>query len=193
MCYKDRFMNKQIEEMVLNMSKKICKDCLHYKMCLEKFRKLKEENEYIGISEDDYFSSANDCDFYIVNAEMKEKAIKEAEAELCDKQVEEMANVTRAWCEIDNSCGSCHWKTCNECLAECLVKAGYRKVSDVAREVIDNTLSKIRTMIREIEKIERNSNCYFSEFNGGSKTALKTVAKDIAELKKKYESEGKRD
>ena len=74
-------------------------------------------------------------------------------------------------------------------LANILINAGYRKASDVAREVIDNILSKIRTMIREIEKVERNGNSYFSEFNGGSKTALEIVSKDIAELKKKYESE----
>ena len=30
-------------------------------------------------------------------------------------------------CEIDNQCGSCHWSTCDECLAEVLYNAGYRK------------------------------------------------------------------
>lgn len=44
-----------------------------------------------------------------------------------NEQIEEMAKVTMEHCEIDNQCGSCHWSTCNECLAECLYNAGYRK------------------------------------------------------------------
>ena len=44
-----------------------------------------------------------------------------------EKQIEEMANITKAHCELDNQCGSCHWETCNECLAESLYNAGYRK------------------------------------------------------------------
>lgn len=44
-----------------------------------------------------------------------------------EKQIEEMAKITKAHCELDNQCGSCHWETCNECLAEALHNAGYRK------------------------------------------------------------------
>ena len=51
------------------------------------------------------------------------------------KQIEEMANVTKKRCKIDNRCGSCHWSTCNECLSEALYNAGYRKESDVAMEI----------------------------------------------------------
>ena len=58
--------------------------------------------------------------------------------------------------------------------------------AEVAREIVDDILSKIRTMIKEIEKVEKCGNSYYSEFNGGSKTALEIVFKDIAELKKKY-------
>lgn len=47
-----------------------------------------------------------------------------------EKQIEEMANITKAHCELDNQCGSCHWETCNECLAEALYNAGYRKQSE---------------------------------------------------------------
>lgn len=46
-----------------------------------------------------------------------------------EKQIEEMAKATIKHCEIDNQCGSCHWSTCNECLAEVLYNAGYRKQS----------------------------------------------------------------
>lgn len=47
-----------------------------------------------------------------------------------EKQIEEMAKITTAHCELDNQCGSCHWETCNECLAETLYNAGYRKQSE---------------------------------------------------------------
>ena len=83
-----------------------------------------------------------------------------------EKQIKKMANVTRVWCEIDNSCGSCHWETCNECLAECLVKAGYREASDVAREIF----VEIERMIVDGTIIVRNHLKY-------------------SDLKKKYESE----
>ena len=43
------------------------------------------------------------------------------------EQIEEMAKATMKHCEIDNQCGSCYWSTCNECLAEILYNAGYRK------------------------------------------------------------------
>ena len=50
-------MKKQID--------KKCKDCLHYKMCLERFRKLKKKNQYILIGESEYFALADDCEFHI--------------------------------------------------------------------------------------------------------------------------------
>ena len=50
---------------------------------------------------------------------MKEQIEKQA--------IAEMARVMMKHCEIDNQCGSCHWSTCNECLAEVLYNADYRK------------------------------------------------------------------
>ena len=50
-----------------------------------------------------------------------------SEQTMKEKQIEEMAKATTKHCEIDNQCGSCHWSTCNECLAEILYNAGYRK------------------------------------------------------------------
>lgn len=99
-----------------------------------------------------------------------------------EKQIEEMSQIITKACETKKIISS--YK-----IAETIYAKGYRKASDVAREVIDNILSKIRTMIREIEKVERNGNSYFSEFNGSAKTTLEIVFKDLAELKKKYESE----
>ena len=45
-------------------------------------------------------------------------------------QIEEMSEVTMEHCEIDNQCGSCKYETCNECLADVLYNAGYRKQSE---------------------------------------------------------------
>ena len=53
---------------------------------------------------------------------MKEQIEKQA--------IAEMARVMMKHCEIENQCGSCHWSTCNECFAEALYNAGYRKQKD---------------------------------------------------------------
>lgn len=47
-----------------------------------------------------------------------------------EKQIEDMARITKAHCELDNQCGSCHWETCNDCFAEILYNAGYRRQSE---------------------------------------------------------------
>ena len=91
------------------------------------------------------------------------------------KQIEEMANVTKKRCKIDNRCGSCHWSTCNECLAEALYNAGYRKSTDVAREIFE-----------EIDK-EYGENCGAYRIDDLTYGQLWDF---LAELKKKYESEG---
>ena len=54
-----------------------------------------------------------------------------------DKQIEEMAKATMNHCKMDNQCGSCHWSTCNECLAEVLYDNGYRKSAEVASEIFE--------------------------------------------------------
>lgn len=54
-----------------------------------------------------------------------------------NKQIEEMAKVTMKHCKIDNQCGSCNWSTCNECLADVLYNAGYRKAPEVVREIFE--------------------------------------------------------
>ena len=92
-----------------------------------------------------------------------------------NKQIEEMAKATMFHCRIDNQCGSCHWSTCNECLAEALYNAGYRKASDVAREIFE-----------EIEK-EYGENCGAYRIDDLTYGQLWDF---LAELKKKYESEG---
>ena len=49
---------KQIEE-------KTCKKCLHYEMCLEKFRKAKADGFYEMTDEEEYFAHADERDFFI--------------------------------------------------------------------------------------------------------------------------------
>ena len=41
-----------------------CKNCIHYDMCLEKFRKSKAEGFYELIDEKEYFAHADECDFF---------------------------------------------------------------------------------------------------------------------------------
>ena len=48
---------KQIEE-------KACKNCIHYQMCVDTFRKGKQDGDYLLIEEDAYFAKADGCDFY---------------------------------------------------------------------------------------------------------------------------------
>lgn len=47
-----------------------------------------------------------------------------------ETQIKEIARITKAHCKLDNQCGSCHWETCNDCFAEALYNAGYRKQSE---------------------------------------------------------------
>lgn len=65
---------------------------------------------------------------------------------MIEEQIEEMAKVTMKHCKIENRCGSCHWSTCNECLAEVLYKAGYHKQSALDGEKKIMTMADIVCM-----------------------------------------------
>lgn len=120
-------MNKQIE--------KKCKDCLHYKMCLERFRKLKKENHYILIDENEYFAHADDCEFHIKSTDVVRKIFEEIEREIV-----------------------------------AALQSNYRaKQERVEKQIADDFVS------------------YMIE---GKISALRGIDGFIAELKKKYESEG---
>ena len=54
---KDQPMKEQIEE-------NACKNCIHYQMCVDTFRKAKQDGEILLIEEEAYFANANGCDFY---------------------------------------------------------------------------------------------------------------------------------
>ena len=50
-------MKEQIEE-------RACKNCIHYQMCVDTFRKAKQDGDILLIEEEAYFADANGCDFY---------------------------------------------------------------------------------------------------------------------------------
>ena len=100
---------------------KKCQDCLHYEMCLKRFRKLKEENQYTFIDENEYFAHAEDCEFHI-------------------------------------------------------------KASDVAREIFEE-IDKIIAGIQADNYLRKLGFGFISKDE-------KTIEQKLAELKKKYESEG---
>ena len=105
-----------------------------------------------------------------------------------EKQIKEMAKILctdydMGKCMVDSfDCLEGHCSKRER--IEALYNAGYRKSSEVAEEVINNALSKIQIMISAIKAQEESG--IITEFNGGAKTALELVIKDIAELKKKY-------
>ena len=114
-----------------------------------------------------------------------------------DKQIEEMARLTKRHCTIDNMCGSCDWETCNECLSEALYNAGYRKASEVAEEIF----AEIEEMLNLQAKIVCETRDKYSETNepllsfiamlDGRIYSLRVVEEHIAELKKKYTEVGR--
>ena len=110
-----------------------------------------------------------------------------------DKQIEEMtltevdilANDINQHCADlkENYCGDTH---CVACLAHALTAKGYRKASDVAREIITDFANMIKCHSFYI------SDCY-GEVNENMVT-VKAICEVEAELKKKYtESEKKND
>ena len=76
------------------------------------------------------------------------------------RAIAEMANVMMEHCEIDNQCGSCHWSTCNECLAEVLYNAGYRKQI----EVIDNFVKRLLDAFPEADRNNRCPAIYYDDY-----------------------------
>ena len=100
-----------------------------------------------------------------------------------DNKIQEMA---RSMCRLSASlkCSECSDQCQYNDFAERLYNKGYRKASEVALGVISEIQAKIKIMVSSIKAQEEIGN--ISEFNGGAKTALEMVFKDIAELKKKY-------
>ena len=83
---------KQIEE-------KVCKNCIHYQMCVDTFRKAKQDGEYLLIDEDFYFAHTDGCDFYADKRTYR----KQSEGE---------------WIAKDNFNGRCTIAICSNCGTE---------------------------------------------------------------------------
>ena len=102
-----------------------------------------------------------------------------------DKQIEEMAKYCCHPCELMEDDGSCYrgydYKTCL-CAesAKALYNAGYRKASDVAREIFEEIRAESSYCVASQNGVE----IYHTKLYNIS--AIK-----LAELKKKYESEEK--
>ena len=75
-------MEKQIE-------RKACKNCIHHRMCVDKFRKAKQDGEVLLIEEEAYFADAGDCNFYadkrIYRKQREGKWIKRISAYVCSE------------------------------------------------------------------------------------------------------------
>ena len=69
---------KQIEEMT-------CEKCLHYEMCLEKFRNAKKDGFCEFVDEEEYFSHADECDFFVTGYRKQSEWIS-AEERLPEKE-----------------------------------------------------------------------------------------------------------
>ena len=121
-------------------------------------------------------------------AKEKEEAIKEAEAEHRDKQIDEFYELLTRDCET--SCCECKFDRIDLCLphrkAEALYNAGYCKSSEVAEEIF-----------AEIEEIFNKRIAFYTDMAKQSKFTEKHYAEtmikkckiylqEIAELKKKY-------
>jgi hypothetical protein len=114
-----------------------------------------------------------------------------------EKQIEEMAltevdilaNDLNQHCAdlAENYCGD---TTCLTCLAHALTAKGYRKASEVAREIFEefhNMLLKIiRVVDDELEKAIRNNDEEAKFVPACTKETLQCVMLCLDELKKKY-------
>ena len=94
-----------------------------------------------------------------------------------EKRIEEIAKTMHDGCSIVNATNQCRGEDCLDCGAVTLYEKGYRKASEVAKEIFE-----------EIERILSLNYCcclpqgateHYEYYEGN-------IAKDIAELKKKY-------
>ena len=111
-----------------------------------------------------------------------------------NKQIENMcaimADAAYADCEntplVPESAGICDKVDCHRCKeARRLMNAGYRKESDVAREIFEEIGAVCETHLTVLEQIEMITPLIAK----GGKHAFDIVLNLLAELKKKYESE----
>ena len=117
-----------------------------------------------------------------------------------DKQIEEMANEIS---EMDEPNAHYYDETLqvHEAFADCftiakhLYEKGYRKASEVAREIFEdchNTLIKVRGAVRDgLDKAIREGNEEAKLVHIGTEETVKCIILIFNELEKKYTEEGK--
>ena len=113
-----------------------------------------------------------------------------------EKQIEEMANEIYETLMLEAECPLSGM----DCaiIADLLVAKGYRKASDVAREIFEEILDIVRSKYEAVTTDCHCNMCYgnIDAPNGmrdlGKAEMLKYLGDKVAELKKKY-TEGKKD
>lgn len=115
----------------------------------------------------------------------KDKQIKEMAQYVCERSDDDICTLDRKQCDLKCTSGD---------IAKYLYDKGYRKTSDVAREIIDELSSYCDAKRREARD---KSNYAMLNYNNeeiriwlNRQRAYEDVESKIAELKKKYESEG---
>lgn len=115
-----------------------------------------------------------------------------------DKQIEEMAKDLEDVCENRGCNYENGIRDCDKCRAEWLYELGYRKASDVAREIFEeieellNLQAKIVCKTRDKYRETDEPMLSFIAMLDGRIYSLRVVEEHIAELKKKY-TEGEKE
>lgn len=110
-----------------------------------------------------------------------------------DKQIEEKTKVISDICPLYKEYGSCeqcdteldvddepcYW----ECMANAIIRYGYRKASEFAREIFETFRAEMRAEIARNEMLFKEDE---DDFYDGRNDAFRTAINCLAELKKKY-------
>ena len=108
-----------------------------------------------------------------------------------EKQIDEMAKLicTFPQCIHYNIIGECATTECQTVdIAENLFNQGYRKASDIAREILGEFRNEMRSEITRNEALFAEDE---DDFYEGRNDAFRTAINCLAELKKKYTEEKK--
>jgi hypothetical protein len=109
-----------------------------------------------------------------------------------EKQIEEMAKI---FCGMKNGCDGCMWDKvhCYERNdAKDLYNAGYRKASDVAREIFEEIGKLAKHSADEAKmRADKETNVLLRAELRGQQIGGNLMLYKLAELKKKYTEEGK--
>ena len=109
-----------------------------------------------------------------------------------DKQIEKMAEAMHDGCSIVKATNQCRGEDCLDCGAVTLYDKGYRKASDVAREIFEeieellNLQAKIVCETRDKYRETDEPMLSFIAMLDGRIYSLRVVEEHIDELKKKY-------